>query len=60
MKIYISGKITGLDYSEALKKFEDAEFILKSDTVEVVNPMTIKHDHDKSWGNSCEKILRLC
>ena len=48
-KIYISGKITGLKPEHALKNFEDAEFELKQQGYEVVNPMTIEHNHDGSW-----------
>jgi hypothetical protein len=48
-KIYISGKITGLDYEDALRKFNEAEEFLKLAEHEVVNPMTIEHNHDKTW-----------
>lgn len=49
MKIYISGKITGLLPEVADKLFKDAERKLTLDGHEVVNPMTIPHDHDKTW-----------
>lgn len=48
-KIYISGKITGLDYETALSIFNEAEEFLKLAGYEVVNPMTIEHNHDKTW-----------
>ena len=51
-KIYISGKITGLDLREALIKFQDAEshLIMKYDNVEVVNPMReVPYEKGKTW-----------
>ena len=50
-KIYISGKITGLDEHEAFKMFDEAENELIIQGYEVVNPMNIEHNHDKSWLN---------
>jgi hypothetical protein len=50
-KVYISGKITGLVYEEAFENFKKAEDYLKGKGYEVVNPMTIEHNHDKSWEN---------
>jgi Asp-tRNA(Asn)/Glu-tRNA(Gln) amidotransferase A subunit family amidase len=49
MKIYISGKITGLDENEAFKNFNEAELYLRSQGHEVVNPMTLPHQHDRTW-----------
>ena len=39
MKIYISGKISGLPYGEVERKFADAEELLESIGFEVVNPL---------------------
>jgi len=50
-KIYISGKITGLVFEDAFKNFEKAEKKWIEEGYEVVNPMTIDHNHDKSWEN---------
>ena len=50
MKIYIRGKITGIEET-APQLFKAAEEFLKAKGYEVVNPMTINHDHDKSWLN---------
>lgn len=55
MKIYISGKITGIE-DEAYKLFEIAENKLKLDGYEVVNPMKLPHNHDKSW----EAYMKEC
>ena len=55
MKIYISGKITGIE-EEALQRFEFAETNLKLAGFDVVNPMKLEHNHDKSW----EAYMRVC
>lgn len=49
MKIYISGKITGHPIEVAEHLFKEAEAQLLSEGHEVINPMTIPHDHDKTW-----------
>lgn len=46
--IYISGKITGIE-AEAAQLFEAAENHLRSLGKVPVNPMKLKHDHDKTW-----------
>lgn len=48
-KIYISGKITGLTPDQAFSLFNNAELYLSERGYEVINPMTIPHEHDKSW-----------
>lgn len=50
-KVYISGKITGLVFEDALESFAKAEQQLIKEGFEVVNPMTLNHDHDKSWAS---------
>lgn len=59
-KIYISGKITGIE-KEAPALFKAAEKKLKSKGYEVVNPMTITHEHDKSWQSYMkEDVKAMC
>lgn len=48
-KVYISGKISGMLYTDAYEKFEAAEKKLIELGYSVVNPMKIEHDHDKTW-----------
>lgn len=51
-RIYISGKITGLDILEAARKFQDAEsyLIQNYDNIEVVNPMReVPYEKGKTW-----------
>ena len=67
-KIYISGKIFGIE-NEAYKLFEIAEKELRLKGFNVINPMKLKHNHDKSWKSymkedikalcECEKIYML-
>lgn len=49
MRIYIAGRITGRKIETAYKQFEDAELTLNQWGEEIVNPMRLPHDHDKSW-----------
>ncbi len=51
MKIYISGKITGLPIEEATALFTAAKILLEKQSHEVINPMELPHNHDKSWAN---------
>jgi len=61
MKIYISGQITGLEIAEAEKLFNQAETHLCLKGHDVVNPMTLPHNHDKTWQSYMkEDIIALC
>ena len=52
MKIYISGKISGLDRQETIDKFEEASEYLKHCTFEVSNPMEFcEYKDGKTWEN---------
>lgn len=55
-KVYILGKITGLDYKVAYGNFEMVEKALKAKGFAVVNPMKLPHNHDKSW----ESYMKEC
>jgi len=62
MKIYISGKISGIE-EEAFKIFEACEKELMEQGFEVVNPMKLTHHHDKSWESymkECIEALLSC
>jgi hypothetical protein len=59
-KIYISGRISGIE-NEAPKLFAIAEKKLRAQGFVVVNPMTLNHDHDKTWESYMrEDIKALC
>lgn len=54
-KVYISGKITGLDYQEAYNKFESAEKEVINFGGAPVNPMKIcDNDPTKTWEDYME------
>ncbi len=68
MRIYISGKMTGLDKKEYMQKFNTAEKRLKSKGYEVINPVTVAAyglDYEKSMAvdlillGSCDAIYML-
>lgn len=48
MKVYISGKITGIE-AQAPALFEKAENYLFANGIEPINPLKIPHTHDKTW-----------
>ena len=59
-KIYISGKISGIE-NEAPELFARAELELQAKGFETVNPMTLNHNHDKSWHSYMkEDVKALC
>lgn len=62
MKVYISGKITGLEENEAIDLFSKAEEALMEKGHETINPFTINHEsHDKSWhGYMRADVKALC
>ncbi len=49
MKIYISGKITGLPPEEVKEKFARAEKFLLDQGMSPVNPLKLKTQHCKEW-----------
>lgn len=69
MRIYISGKISGLPYKEVEQRFEDAETLLSEIGFEVVNPLKnglatheewIKHlCKDIEMLHSCDAIYMM-
>lgn len=59
-KVYISGKISGIE-NEAPELFAKAETELQAKGFEAVNPMTLNHQHDKSWHSYMkEDVKALC
>ena len=49
MKIYISGKITGLPMEVALANFRYYAYIIKETGNTAINPMELPHKHNKRW-----------
>ena len=61
--IYIAGPITGYDLEERRHEFSTIQYYLLIDGHEVVNPMELEHNHDKSWESymrECIKALIKC
>lgn len=48
MTVYLSGPITGMANNNT-ESFEHAEHVLRSQGHEVINPLRLEHNHDKSW-----------
>jgi hypothetical protein len=60
MKIYISGKITGLEYDEAFAMFEAAEVVLAKLGHEPVNPMKkVSEQEGKSWSEYMKEDIPI-
>jgi len=62
-KIYIAGPITDYDLSERKRKFDFNQSLLEVLGFEVVNPMALPHDHDKTWHSymrECIAALVTC
>jgi hypothetical protein len=55
-KIYIAGPITGHDLAERKREFDFTATLLELDGYEVINPVSLPHDHDKSW----ESYMKEC
>lgn len=56
MKIYIAGKVTGME-EEAKVLFDEAERKLSAQIAcTIVNPLKLNHNHDKSW----ESYMKVC
>ena len=55
MKVYLAGKISGLNYQDVFVKFNAAEFQLKQSGYEVVNPIRLV---SQSW--DWRKCMKKC
>ncbi len=61
MKVYIAGKIT--DEPNFVKKFKAVETELENAGYETVNPVTLPHNHGRSWEEymaECLNALKKC
>jgi len=56
-KVYISGKITDLDYQDAFNNFERAEKEIKELGGTPINPMKLEHKQNSDWFDYMEKDL---
>lgn len=62
-KVYIAGPISGHDLKSRKEAFKNAEIELKRLGHNVVNPIELPHNHDKSWESymkECIEALLKC
>ncbi len=63
-RVYIAGKITGLDRVNALNLFAKAQIIIEDNEYEAVNPFDVCEDTpDKHWSDymgECHRELLKC
>lgn len=59
MKIYISGKITGLPFNEVQDRFEGAESLLTELDFEVVNPLKNGLSFNDTWERHISRDIAL-
>jgi hypothetical protein len=57
-KCYIAGKVTGLPEAEYRAKFRKAEIAVSILGFEPLNPITLPHEHDKSWESYMRDAIR--
>lgn len=59
MRVFISGKISGLSRDEAVKRFSDAETLLQQMDFDTVNPINSGLDSESTWFNHMNESIRL-
>ena len=59
MRIYVSGKISGLPYEEVKTRFDDCQALLESIGFEVVNPLTMGLNQEAKWEQHMVKDIEL-
>lgn len=60
-RIYISGKITGMEAAAALQFAAKEQELRSIGWRDIINPMTLPHRHDKQWASYMrECIVALC
>lgn len=59
MKIYLSGKISGLPFPYVQQRFDDSEALLTELGFEVVNPLKNGLDQEKTWNEHLCKDIEM-
>lgn len=59
MRIYISGKITGLPFQEVEERFQQAEWLLEDLSIEAVNPLKNGLTKEHSWNQHLVRDIEL-
>ncbi len=57
MKVYISGQISGIE-GKAPLFFKQAQLSLEQDGHQVVNPIELPHNHNKTWSEFMREDLK--
>lgn len=57
MKVYISGRFSGLPYEEVKENFKRAEEYLRAQGYETVSPLDLSPDPSLSWEEHMKKDL---
>ena len=59
-RIYISGKITGLDINEARQNFDNAQHLFEAKGYQVINPMKeVPYNPSFQWGDYMRADIKL-
>ncbi len=56
LRVYIAGKVTGLDYQQTFDKFARIEQTIRELGHETVNPMRLVGKHIKDW----QQAMKIC
>jgi hypothetical protein len=56
-KVYIAGKISGLDFDEVKKKFNEAENLLKDKGYDTFNPINLS-DNFTTWTEGMKECIK--
>ena len=59
MRIYVSGKISGLPYEDVKTRFDDCQELLESIGFEVINPITMGLRQEATWEQHMVKDIEL-
>lgn len=56
MRVYIAGKVSGLDRDRAELKFWSTETVLTQKSFEVINPLRLVQNQNEDW----TKAMKIC
>jgi len=59
MKVYISGKISGLPYDEVERNFKEAEIRLQEEGYETVNPLDSGLPVESTWKEHMKADIKM-
>ena len=59
-KVYIAGKVTGLDKDKAERNFQLAERLLLEEGFEVINPLKVVSVKAQGWNTPWNEAMKHC